>query len=311
MKGIILAGGRGTRLHPVTLGLCKQLLPVYDKPMIYYPLSVLMMAGIRDILIISTPDDLPRFQRIFGDGSQLGLQFSYLPQPRPEGIAQAFLIGEEFIGEESVGLVLGDNIFYGHALPDILTTCCDLEKGAMIFGYEVKDPERYGVVAFDSEMKVTSIVEKPIHPASRYAVTGLYFYDNDVVEIARHLKPSDRAEYEITDVNMVYLQRGDLCIKILDRGFAWLDTGTPEALQQASNYVQTIQMRQGIKIGCIEEIAYRMGFIDAMRLKEFAEQYAKSEYGAYLAELTGTPLALSCCTDHPPQINHLPRGRFL
>lgn len=295
MKGIILAGGRGTRLHPVTLGLCKQLLPIYDKPMIYYPLSALMMAGIRDILIISTPEDLPRFERIFGDGSQLGIQFSYLSQPQPEGIAQAFLIGEKFIGEDSVGLVLGDNIFYGHALPEILASCSDLEKGALIFGYEVKDPERYGVVEFDRNMKVTSIVEKPEKPASRYAVTGLYFYDNDVIEIAHSLKPSNRSEYEITDVNMAYLKRGDLHLRILDRGFAWLDTGTPEALQQASSYVQTIQMRQGIKIACIEEIAYRMGFIDAARLKGFAEQYAKSEYGLYLADLAGVSAPHTCC----------------
>lgn len=295
MKGIILAGGRGTRLHPVTIGLCKQLLPIYDKPMIYYPLSVLMQAGIRDILIISTPEDLPRFERIFGDGSQLGLHFTYLPQHRPEGIAQSFLIAEQFIGEDSVALVLGDNIFYGHALPQILSSCKDLESGGIIFGYEVKDPERYGVVEFDSDMKVTSIVEKPQNPASRFAVTGLYFYDNDVIEMARQLKPSSRGEYEITDLNTAYLKRGDLHLRILERGFAWLDTGTHEALQQASSYVQTIQMRQGIKIACIEEIAYRMGYIDSSRLKEFAEQYAKSEYGAYLAELAGEPAAHTCC----------------
>lgn len=298
MKGIILAGGRGTRLHPVTVGLCKQLLPIYDKPMIYYPLSVLMQAGIRDILIISTPEDLPRFERIFGDGSQFGLKFTYLPQYQPEGIAQAFLIGEKFIGEESVALVLGDNIFYGHALPEILSKCKDLESGAIIFGYEVKDPERYGVVEFDSQMKVTGIVEKPQNPASRFAVTGLYFYDNDVVSIARNLKPSNRFEYEITDVNLAYLKRGDLHLRIFERGFAWLDTGTHEALQQASSYVQTIQMRQGIKIACIEEIAYRMGFIDASRLKQFAEQYAKSEYGSYLAEIAGGPSMIECCSHH-------------
>lgn len=295
MKGIILAGGRGSRLYPITLGICKQLLPIYDKPMIYYPLSVLMQAGIRDILIISTPEDLLRFQRIFGDGSQLGLHFSYLPQHQPEGIAQAFLIGEKFIGEESVALVLGDNIFYGHVLPEILATCKDLESGAIIFGYEVKDPERYGVVEFDAQMKVTSIVEKPENPASHFAVTGLYFYDNDVISIARNLKPSARNEYEITDVNMAYLRRGDLHLRIFERGFAWLDTGTHDALQQASSYVQTIQMRQGIKIACIEEIAYRMGFIDSSRLKQFAEKYAKSEYGSYLWDLVGGPSALKCC----------------
>lgn len=295
MKGIILAGGRGSRLHPVTLGICKQMLPVYDKPMIYYPLSVLMQAGIRDILIISTPEDLPRFQRIFGDGSQLGLHFSYLPQYQPEGIAQAFVIAEEFIGEENVALVLGDNIFYGYALPEVLASCQNLESGAIIFGYEVKDPQRYGVVEFDAQMKVTNIIEKPQNPPSRYAVTGLYFYDHDVVEIARNLKPSSRSEYEITDVNLAYLKRGDLHLRIFERGFAWLDTGTHEALQQASSYVQTIQMRQGIKIACIEEIAYRMGFIDVLALKEFAKQYEKSEYGAYLWELAGGAPVTECC----------------
>lgn len=298
VKGIILAGGRGTRLHPVTIGLCKQLLPIYDKPMIYYPLSVLMQAGIRDILIISTPEDLPRFERIFGDGSQYGLKFSYLAQHSPEGIAQAFIIGEEFIGEDNVALVLGDNIFYGHALPEILSTCKDLEHGAIVFGYEVKDPERYGVVEFDEHKKITAIVEKPQNPASRYAVTGLYFYDNDVISIARSLKPSNRLEYEITDVNMAYLKRGDLHLRIFERGFAWLDTGTHEALQQASSYVQTIQMRQGIKIACIEEIAYRMGFIDSSRLKQFAEKYAKSEYGSYLSELAGSASQIECCSHH-------------
>ncbi len=295
MKGIILAGGRGTRLHPVTLGVCKQLLPIYDKPMIYYPLSVLMQAGIRDILIISTPEDLPRFQRIFGDGAELGLNFSYLPQAEPQGIPQAFVLGESFIGDDSVALVLGDNIFYGHALQDILSTCMHLEQGAIIFGYEVNDPERYGVVEFNDQMKVTRIVEKPQNPASRFAVTGLYFYDNDVVSIARNLKLSARGEYEITDVNMAYLERGDLHLRIFERGFAWLDTGTHEALQQASSYVQTIQMRQGIKISCIEEIAYRMGFIDAARLKRFAEQYSKCEYGSYLAGIVGHSGIPHCC----------------
>ncbi|MBI3236131.1 MAG: glucose-1-phosphate thymidylyltransferase RfbA [Chlamydiales bacterium] len=295
MKGIILAGGHGTRLHPVTLGACKQLLPIYDKPMIYYPLSVLMQAGIREILIISTAEDLPRFQRIFGSGSELGLSFSYLVQEKPEGIAHAFILGKEFIKEDSVALVLGDNIFYGHALQEILSTCTSLEKGAIIFGYEVKDPHRYGVVEFDIEMKVTRIIEKPQEPASRFAVTGLYFYDNDVVEIARGLLPSSRGEYEITDINMAYLQRGDLHLRILDRGFAWLDTGTHEALQQAASYVQTIQMRQGIKIACIEEIAYRMGFIDASKLQEFADRYSKNEYGSYLADLLERNVVRNCC----------------
>lgn len=285
MKGIVLAGGKGTRLHPVTLGVCKQLLPIYDKPMIYYPLSVLMMAGIRDILIISTPEDLTRFQNLFGDGSQIGLNLSYRAQLRPEGIAQAFLIGETFIGQENVALILGDNIFYGHQLPQLLSSCCQLKKGAIIFGYEVKDPERYGVVEFDTNKRVTRIVEKPLRPISKHAVTGLYFYDNDVIQIARDLKPSHRHEYEITDVNLAYLERGDLHLRILERGFAWLDTGTHDALQQAASYVQTIQMRQGTKIACIEEIAYQMGFIDQAQLSQLAERFSCSEYGAYLQGL--------------------------
>lgn len=282
MKGIVLAGGRGSRLYPITFGVCKQLLPVYDKPMVYYPLSVLMQAGISEILIITTPEDLPRFQRIFGDGASLGLSLTYQAQERPEGIAQAFVIAESFIGEDSVALVLGDNIFHGHGLPQMLSTCATLETGAIIFGYEVKDPERYGVVAFDSSFKVTELVEKPLYPPSRFAVTGLYFYDNEVVSIARSLKPSDRGEYEITDVNREYLRRGTLCLRLFDRGFAWLDTGTCDALQHAANYVQTIQMRQGIKIACVEEIAYQMGFIDQEGFKRLVEQYAHSEYGEYL-----------------------------
>lgn len=285
MKGIILAGGKGTRLYPVTLGVCKQLLPVYDKPMIYYPLSVLMMAGIYEILIISTSEDLSRFQALLGDGTHLGLQISYLIQQQPEGIAQAFLIAEDFIGEESVALVLGDNIFYGQQLQGILATCRNLEQGAIIFGYEVNDPERYGVVEFDKQLRVTNIVEKPAHPTSRFAVTGLYFYDNTVIEIARTLRPSLRNEYEITDVNLAYLKRGDLHLRILERGFAWLDTGTHEALQQASAYVQTIQMRQGIKIACVEEIAYQMGFIDESQLMKLAEKFGLSEYGSYLLQI--------------------------
>ncbi len=253
--------------------------------MIYYPLSVLMMAGIREILIISTPEDLPRFEYLFGDGSHLGLKLSYAPQPKPEGIAQAFLIGEDFIGDDSVALILGDNIFYGHNLSSLVSSCCQLEQGAVIFGYEVKDPERYGVVDFDEKGKVISIVEKPTNPSSRFAVTGLYFYDNHVIEIARGLKPSARNEYEITDVNKVYLERGDLHLRLLDRGFAWLDTGTHSALQQASLYVQTIQERQGVSIACLEEIAYKMGFISREQLCKRAEALAKSDYGQYLKQM--------------------------
>jgi glucose-1-phosphate thymidylyltransferase len=285
MKGIVLAGGQGTRLFPVTLAVCKQLLPIYDKPMIYYPLSVLMMAGIRDILIISTPQDLSRFEQLLGDGSHLGLKFSYASQEKPEGIAQAFVIGEEFIGDDTVALVLGDNIFYGHHLSSLLLSCRSLEQGAIIFGYEVKDPMRYGVVAFDAAGNVTSISEKPKEPASSFAVTGLYFYDNDVIEIARTLKPSDRSEYEITDINRVYLARGDLRVRLLDRGFAWLDTGTHTALQQASHYVQTIQERQGVSIGCLEEIAYTMGYINREALEQRAALLIKSDYGQYLAQM--------------------------
>ena len=285
MKGIILAGGQGTRLFPVTLSVCKQLLPVYDKPMIYYPLSVLMMAGIKEILIISSAEDSPRFEHLFGDGSHLGLKLSYAIQEKPEGIAQAFLIGENFIGDDTVALILGDNIFYGHHLSSLVSSCCNLEKGAVVFGYEVKDPERYGVVEFDETGKVIDIVEKPAFPKSRFAVTGLYFYDNDVIEIARQLKPSKRLEYEITDVNRVYLERGDLYLRVLDRGFAWLDTGTHPALQQASQYVQTIQERQGISIACLEEIAYKMGFISRAQLEKQVEILCKSDYGQYLKQM--------------------------
>jgi glucose-1-phosphate thymidylyltransferase len=285
MKGIILAGGRGSRLYPVTLTTCKQLLPVFDKPMIYYPLSVLMLAGIRDILIISTPEDLPRFKHLLGNGNHLGLQFSYAAQFKPEGIAQAFIIGASFIGNDSVALVLGDNIFYGHDLGHLLNLCTNLENGAIIFGYEVNDPQRYGVVDFDKQMKVTEIVEKPKEPKSSYAVTGLYFYDNDVIEIAQSLRPSQRGELEITDVNMAYLKRGDLHLRLLERGFAWLDTGTHEALQKASAYVQTIQERQGIKIACIEEVAYQMGFIDLSQLFKVAQELSASEYGHYLTRI--------------------------
>jgi glucose-1-phosphate thymidylyltransferase len=285
MKGIILAAGRGTRLHPVTLVTCKQLLPVFDKPMIYYPLSVLMLSGIREILIITTPEDLDRFKNLLGDGSRLGLSISYACQPHPEGIAQAFVIGAPFIEDDNVALVLGDNIFYGHNLSSLLHRCKNLEKGAIIFGYEVKDPERYGVVEFDEQLKVKDIVEKPKAPMSKYAVTGLYFYDNDVIEIARGLKPSSRGEIEITDVNSAYLKRGDLNLQLLERGFAWLDTGTHDALQKASAYVQTIQERQGIKIACIEEIAFQMGFIDEEQFSRLAHEQSNSEYSSYLMDI--------------------------
>ena len=285
MKGIILAGGSGSRLFPLTLGVSKQMLPVYDKPMIYYPLSVLMMAGIQEILIISTPNDLPIFRRILGDGSQLGLSFSYVEQPRPEGLAQAFIIGKSFIGQDSVCLMLGDNIFYGPGLSNILRRAAQLTQGGLIFGYLVRDPERYGVVEFDSDGKVTGIVEKPKKPKSQYAVPGLYFYDNEVVNIAGKLKPSARGEIEITDVNMAYLQRDDLRVELLGRGFAWLDTGTHEALQQAASYVQAIQERQGLKVSCPEEIAFRLGYIDSDQLKDLASQYLKNDYGRYLMEL--------------------------
>jgi glucose-1-phosphate thymidylyltransferase len=285
MKGIILAGGSGSRLYPLTLGVSKQMLPVYDKPMIYYPLSVLMTAGIREILVISTPDDLPIFRRILGDGSHLGLSFSYAEQPLPEGLAQAFIIGESFIGQDPVCLMLGDNIFYGPGLSKILRRAVQLTRGGLIFGYMVRDPERYGVVEFDSEGKVTGIVEKPKNPKSHYAVPGLYFYDNDVVNIARALKPSYRGELEITDVNLAYLKRNDLKVELLGRGFAWLDTGTHEALQQAASYVQAIQERQGLKVACLEEIAFRLGYIDSEQLENLASKYLKNDYGQYLMEI--------------------------
>jgi glucose-1-phosphate thymidylyltransferase len=285
MKGIILAGGSGSRLYPLTLGVSKQLLPVYDKPMIYYPLSVLMSAGIREILIISTPHDLPIFKKILGDGSQLGMSFLYAQQPRPEGLAQAFLIGSSFIGQDSVCLILGDNIFYGPGLSKILQRAVRITSGGLIFGYLVRDPERYGVVEFNSDGTVTDIVEKPQNPKSSYAVPGLYFYDNRVVDIARNLKPSARGELEITDVNIAYLKRGDLKVELLGRGFAWLDTGTHEALQQAASYVQAIQERQGLRISCVEEIAYRRGYIDADRLTSLAANYMQNDYGRYLFEI--------------------------
>jgi glucose-1-phosphate thymidylyltransferase len=285
MKGIILAGGSGSRLFPITRGVSKQLLPVYDKPMIYYPLSVLMLAGIREILVISTPEDLPIFKKILKDGTQLGLDFSYKEQPRPEGLAQAFIIGEEFIGSDTVGLILGDNIFYGPNLSRILQNAVKLKKGGLIFGYLVKDPERYGVVDFDSSGNVIGIEEKPKKPKSSYAVPGLYFYDNEVIEVAKTLKPSERGELEITDVNLSYLRQKKLKVELLGRGYAWLDTGTHEALQQAASYVQAIQERQGLKIACVEELAYRLGYITADQLANLAEDMTQNEYGQYLLEI--------------------------
>ena len=285
MKGIILVGGSGSRLYPITRVVSKQLLPVYDKPMVYYPLSVLMLAGIREILFISTPEDSHLFKKLLGDGSQLGLSFSYAVQPRPEGLAQAFIIGKSFIGKDPVCLILGDNIFYGHNLTDTLNRAVKLKKGGIIFGYLVKDPERYGVVEFDPHGNVTRIEEKPKKPKSNYAVPGLYFYDNDVVNIAANLKPSARGELEITDVNMEYLRRGQLRVELLGRGFAWLDTGTEEALQQAASYVQAIQERQGLKISCIEEIAYRLGYINKEELSNLASDMLTNDYGRYLMEL--------------------------
>lgn len=284
MKGIILAGGSGTRLHPLTLAVSKQLMPVYDKPMIYYPLSTLMEAGIHEVLIISTPHDMPLFKKLLGDGSRIGCKFSYTVQDKPEGLAQAFTLGADFIGDDSVALVLGDNIFYGSAMEDLLKDSHD-PKGGVVFAYQVSDPERYGVVQFDKDLKAISIEEKPSQPKSRYAVPGLYFYDNRVVEIARNLKPSARGEYEITDINKAYLEMGELHVGILDRGTAWLDTGTFPSLMQAGQFVQVIEERQGLKVGCIEEVAYKQGFIDAAQLEEIARPLLKSGYGEYLMQI--------------------------
>jgi len=284
-KGIILAGGSGTRLHPITMGVSKQLLPIYDKPMVYYPLSVLMLAGIRDILVISTPEDLPGFQRLLGDGSDFGISLHYAAQPTPDGLAQAFLIGESFIGADDVCLVLGDNIFYGPNFSDLLRVASRRESGATVFGYHVSDPERFGVVEFDRQRNVLSLEEKPAQPKSNYAVTGLYFYDNDVIDIARSIQPSVRGELEITDVNRVYLQAQRLRVEILGRGFAWLDTGTHESLLDAGQFIHTIEVRQGLKVACLEEIAFRNGWLRAEQLISQAERLCKTEYGKYLRRI--------------------------
>ena len=287
MKGIILAGGSGTRLYPLTRAISKQLMPVYDKPMIYYPLSTLMLAGIKDILIISTPHDLPRFKELLQDGSELGINLSYAEQPSPDGLAQAFIIGEKFIGNDSVALILGDNIYYGPGLSKMLQKAANKEKGATVFGYQVKDPERFGVVEFDEEMNAISIEEKPEHPRSNYAVTGLYFYDNDVVEISKNIKPSPRGELEITDVNKAYLERGNLSVELMGRGFAWLDTGTHESLLEASQYIETVQRMQNVQVANLEEIAYRMGYISREDVLKLAQPLKKNEYGQYLLRLIG------------------------
>ncbi|HOB83266.1 MAG TPA: glucose-1-phosphate thymidylyltransferase RfbA [Bacteroidales bacterium] len=291
MKGIILAGGSGTRLYPITTAISKQLLPVYDKPMIYYPLSVLMLAGIREILIISTPRDLPSFRNLLGDGRSVGLEFSYIEQPSPDGLAQAFILGDEFIGSDTVCMILGDNIFYGHGFGDVLLNTAKLNNGACVFGYYVTDPERYGVVEFDSKGKAVTIEEKPANPRSNYAVTGLYFYDNSVVSKARSLKPSARGELEITDLNRIYLEEGTLTVRLMGRGMAWLDTGTCESLLQASNFIATLEQRQSLKASCIEEIAYKRGFINKDQLIALAEPIKKSQYGKYLLRIASEEIS--------------------
>jgi glucose-1-phosphate thymidylyltransferase len=289
VKGIVLAGGSGTRLYPLTLAISKQLLPVYDKPMIYYPLSTLMLAGIRDILVISTPQDLPRFEELLGDGSRWGVNFAYAKQPKPEGLAQAFVIGREFVGADNVSLVLGDNIFYGQGFGELLESAVSRKSGATVFGYYVRDPERYGVVEFDGDGTVLSIEEKPGKPRSHYAVTGLYFYDNQILDIATSLKPSGRGELEITDANLAYLYRDQLRVEVMGRGMAWLDAGTHESLMQSANFIETLELRQGLKIGCPEEIAYRQGYIDAEQLERLAYPMSKNSYGQYLLELLRNP----------------------
>jgi len=289
-KGIILAGGSGTRLYPITKGVSKQLLPIYDKPMVYYPLSVLMLAGIREVLIISTPEDTDDFKRLLGNGSELGIELTYVVQPSPDGLAQAFILGEDFIGNSNVCLVLGDNIFYGQGFTPMLRQAVSRQKGATVFGYQVKDPERFGVVEFDSEKRAVSIEEKPKHPKSNYAVTGLYFYDNDVVEIAKKVKPSDRGELEITTVNQMYLERGDLNVELLGRGFAWLDTGTHASLLEAAQFVETLEKRQGYKVACLEEIALNNGWLSKEKVLEIGQKMSKNDYGQYLISLIGEDL---------------------